>query len=217
MPGRRSAVPRSDALPEEAVRWSACRPRARVAAAARYRLRGRSGHGARRYRPSLRPRRRVSRVARPSLQVLKSCRDGQPDPWVVHKFGGSSVADADCFRKRGGHPRSRCRPPAWPWCCPPARGVTDALLRLVALAERQDDSYRVELARCARATRRSPRRCCSAPSPRGSISRASTATARTFEGILHAVKLTRAAAQQRERSHRRLRGDLVHAAVPSLL
>ena len=21
------------------------------------------------------------------------------DPWVVHKFGGSSVADADCFRK----------------------------------------------------------------------------------------------------------------------
>src|SRR5216117_3230811 len=22
-----------------------------------------------------------------------------PTPWVVHKFGGSSVADADCFRK----------------------------------------------------------------------------------------------------------------------
>ena len=21
------------------------------------------------------------------------------DPWVVHKFGGSSVADADCFRR----------------------------------------------------------------------------------------------------------------------
>ena len=63
----------------------------------------------------------------------------QPDPWVVHKFGGSSVADADCFRKVAAILES----------APPARlavvlsackGVTDALLRLVALAERQDGS-----------------------------------------------------------------------------
>jgi len=67
------------------------------------------------------------------------------DPWVVHKFGGSSVADADCFRRvaaiieslpatRVGVVLSACR------------GVTDALLRLVALAERQDEGFRAELA-----------------------------------------------------------------------
>jgi bifunctional aspartokinase / homoserine dehydrogenase 1 len=67
------------------------------------------------------------------------------EPWVVHKFGGSSVADADCFRRvatildsqpaqRLGVVLSACR------------GVTDGLLRLVALAEGQDDSYRSEIA-----------------------------------------------------------------------
>src|SRR5487761_380556 len=67
-----------------------------------------------------------------------------PVPWVVHKFGGSSVADAGCFRRvatiidslpsaRVGVVLSVCK------------GVTDALLGLVALAERQDDRYRVEL------------------------------------------------------------------------
>src|SRR5258707_12978657 len=67
------------------------------------------------------------------------------EPWVVHKFGGSSVADADCFRRvatildslpaqRLGVVLSACR------------GVTDGLLRLVSLAERQDDGYRGEIA-----------------------------------------------------------------------
>jgi aspartokinase/homoserine dehydrogenase 1 len=69
----------------------------------------------------------------------------KPDPWVVHKFGGSSVADADCFLKvaaileaapagRLGVVLSACR------------GVTDALLRVVALAERQDERVLEELA-----------------------------------------------------------------------
>ena len=67
-----------------------------------------------------------------------------PAPWVVHKFGGSSVADADCFRRvaailesapagRLGVVLSACK------------GVTDALLRLVALAERADEAYRGEI------------------------------------------------------------------------
>jgi aspartokinase/homoserine dehydrogenase 1 len=67
------------------------------------------------------------------------------DSWVVHKFGGSSVADADCFRRvaeivealpagRLGIVLSACR------------GVTDALLRVVTLAERQDESFKGELA-----------------------------------------------------------------------
>jgi len=65
-------------------------------------------------------------------------------PWIVHKFGGSSVADADCFRRvadiidgqpgpRQGVVLSACK------------GVTDALLRLVALAEARDESYQPEL------------------------------------------------------------------------
>jgi aspartokinase/homoserine dehydrogenase 1 len=59
------------------------------------------------------------------------------DKWIVHKFGGSSVADASCFRRvadiieaspnrREAVVLSACR------------GVTDALLDLVALAERPE-------------------------------------------------------------------------------
>jgi aspartokinase/homoserine dehydrogenase 1 len=61
--------------------------------------------------------------------------------WVVHKFGGSSVADAACFERvakileasttqRLGVVLSACR------------GVTDDLLALIALAERQQDGVR---------------------------------------------------------------------------
>ena len=61
-------------------------------------------------------------------------------PWAVHKFGGSSVADADCFRRvaaildrqstnRLGVVLSACK------------GVTDALLALVTQAERQDSGF----------------------------------------------------------------------------
>src|SRR5580704_5459198 len=70
----------------------------------------------------------------------------KPDPWVVHKFGGSSVADADCFGKVAAILES----------APPGRlgvvlsackGVTDALLRVVALAERQDERVADQLLR----------------------------------------------------------------------
>jgi aspartokinase/homoserine dehydrogenase 1 len=67
-----------------------------------------------------------------------------PDSWVVHKFGGSSVADAACFARvaaileaQPGHKLavvlSACK------------GVTDGLLQLVSSAERQDDSWRGSL------------------------------------------------------------------------
>src|ERR1700745_3554310 len=69
----------------------------------------------------------------------------KPDPWVVHKFGGSSVADADCFRKVAAILES-APPGRLAVVLSACRGVTDALLRLVALAERQDESYRHELA-----------------------------------------------------------------------
>ena len=69
----------------------------------------------------------------------------QPDPWVVHKFGGSSVADADCFRKVAAileaAPAGRLAV-----VLSACRGVTDALLRLVALAERHDERVSAEIA-----------------------------------------------------------------------
>src|SRR6201987_4695460 len=68
----------------------------------------------------------------------------QPDPWVVHKFGGSSVADADCFRKVAAileaAPAGRLAV-----VLSACRGVTDALLRLVALAERHDERVSAEV------------------------------------------------------------------------
>src|SRR5215471_8039672 len=68
----------------------------------------------------------------------------QPDPWVVHKFGGSSVADADCFRKVAAileaAPAGRLAV-----VLSACRGVTDALLRLVSLAERQDERVSAEI------------------------------------------------------------------------
>ncbi len=60
------------------------------------------------------------------------------DKWLVHKFGGSSVADAACFKRvadileASSNPREAVVLSA-------CRGVTDALLHLVALAERRGD------------------------------------------------------------------------------
>src|ERR1700728_4089702 len=62
------------------------------------------------------------------------------DKWVVHKFGGSSVADAACFRRvaeiveASSNPREAIVLSA-------CRGVTDALLELVALAEQPDKEF----------------------------------------------------------------------------
>src|SRR6202790_4290485 len=59
------------------------------------------------------------------------------DKWIVHKFGGSSGADAGCFRRvaeiveASPNPREAVVLSA-------CRGVTDALLGLVTLAEKRD-------------------------------------------------------------------------------
>jgi len=115
------------------------------------------------------------------------------EPWVVHKFGGSSVADADCFRRvatildslpapRLGIVLSACR------------GVTDALLRLVALAERQDDSYRGEIASLRVRHAAIAETLLSAQSARLYLA-GFDRDCHDLEGILHTVKLTRSAAQ----------------------
>src|SRR5580700_2373406 len=62
------------------------------------------------------------------------------DKWIVHKFGGSSVADAGCFRRVAAiveaspNPREAVVLSA-------CRGVTDALLALVALAEKPEGYF----------------------------------------------------------------------------
>jgi bifunctional aspartokinase / homoserine dehydrogenase 1 len=67
------------------------------------------------------------------------------DKWIVHKFGGSSVADAACFRRvadiieASANPREAVVLSA-------CRGVTDALLGLVTLAERPDGDFAPALA-----------------------------------------------------------------------
>jgi len=60
--------------------------------------------------------------------------------WVVHKFGGSSVADADCFRRVADILESQPSPQLGV-VLSACKGVTDVLLNLVTLAERQDSSY----------------------------------------------------------------------------
>ena len=83
-----------------------------------------------------------------------------PDPpaWVVHKFGGSSVADAQCFERVAAIVESPMPPSAPSFRVPrlaaPTRlalvlsacqGVTDTLLELVSMAERQDALWRERL------------------------------------------------------------------------
>jgi len=64
--------------------------------------------------------------------------------WQVHKFGGSSVADAQCMERvaqileADSHPRMAVVLSA-------CRGVTDAMLNLVATAERQDAAVAAQL------------------------------------------------------------------------
>src|SRR5271168_731276 len=62
------------------------------------------------------------------------------DKWIVHKFGGSSVADAGCFRRVADiiEASSRPREAVVLSAC---RGVTDALLDLVTLAEKPDGYF----------------------------------------------------------------------------
>jgi bifunctional aspartokinase / homoserine dehydrogenase 1 len=68
-----------------------------------------------------------------------------PDAWVVHKFGGSSVADAACFARVAdileAQPAARLAV-----VLSACKGVTDALLGLVTAAEREDAAWHGELA-----------------------------------------------------------------------
>jgi len=116
----------------------------------------------------------------------------QPDPWVVHKFGGSSVADADCFRKVAAILESA---PAGRLAVvlSACKGVTDALLRLVALAERQDGAYRGELGQL-RARHAAIAEAVLSGDAAQEYLAGFDRDCQDLLGILHAVELTRSAA-----------------------
>ena len=67
-----------------------------------------------------------------------------PSTWVVYKFGGSSVANAECFERVAAivESQSNRRIGVVLSAC---KGVTDGLLQLVALAERQDEAWATQL------------------------------------------------------------------------
>jgi aspartokinase/homoserine dehydrogenase 1 len=62
------------------------------------------------------------------------------DKWLVHKFGGSSVADAACFRRVADIVEAS-RNPREAVVLSACRGVTDALLGLVSLSEQRDSDF----------------------------------------------------------------------------
>jgi aspartokinase/homoserine dehydrogenase 1 len=115
-----------------------------------------------------------------------------PSAWVVHKFGGSSVADADCFKRVA---KILDELPAGPLgvVLSACRGVTDALLNLVTRAEAQDDAYRGELDAIRARHLKIAETVLSPDAAKLYMSRFDR-DRHDIEGILHTVKLTRSAA-----------------------
>ncbi len=112
--------------------------------------------------------------------------------WVVHKFGGSSVADAECFRRVAEILEAQPQPRLGV-VLSACRGVTDALLQLVALAERQDTSYQAELSALRERHAAIARTLLARDAAQLYLS-ALDRDCHDIEGILHTVGLTRSAA-----------------------
>lgn len=116
-----------------------------------------------------------------------------PSAWVVHKFGGSSVADAECF-KRVANILETLPPGRLGVVLSACRGVTDALLGLVARAEAQDEGWRGELD-ALRARHLAIAEALLEGEARRLYMAGFDRDRHDIEGILHTVKLTRSAAQ----------------------
>ncbi len=71
--------------------------------------------------------------------------DVNKSPWKIHKFGGSSLLNADCFRRAAGllldYPDDRIGV-----VVSAMGGMTDALLSLTILAEQDNDAFGSDLA-----------------------------------------------------------------------
>ncbi len=113
--------------------------------------------------------------------------------WIVHKFGGSSVADAACFRRVAdiieSHPTER-RAVVLSAC----KGVTDALLTLVSTAGRGDPSYSAQL-QALRARHEAIATELLDPAASARYLAAFDRDVTDLTGILHATRIMRTAAQ----------------------
>src|SRR3954469_22281696 len=118
-----------------------------------------------------------------------------PDPaaWVVHKFGGSSVADAACFGQVAQILES-LPPGNLGVVLSACRGVTDGLLGLVARAEAQDEGWRGDLDALRARHAKIAETVLAADAAKLYLA-AFDRDRHDIEGILHTVKLTRSAAQ----------------------
>ncbi|MGH8327036.1 MAG: aspartate kinase, partial [Steroidobacteraceae bacterium] len=122
-----------------------------------------------------------------------SSHPSDSSPWVVHKFGGSSVADAECFRRVAAILEARAEP-RLAVVLSACRGVTDALFQLVALAEVKDLGYQDELGRL-RERHAGIARELLAPDAARMYLAALDRDCHDIEGVLHTVGLTRSAAR----------------------
>ncbi len=116
-----------------------------------------------------------------------------PTAWVVHKFGGSSVADAECF-KRVASILETFTPGRLGVVLSACRGVTDALLGLVSRAEAQDEGWRGDLD-ALRVRHNTIAEGLLSADARQLYMAGFDRDRHDIEGILHTVKLTRSAAQ----------------------
>jgi aspartokinase/homoserine dehydrogenase 1 len=115
-----------------------------------------------------------------------------PSAWVVHKFGGSSVADAECFR-RVANILETLPPGRLGVVLSACRGVTDALLGLAARAEAQDEGWRGDLDALRARHATIAQSVLTAEAARLYMA-GFDRDRHDIEGILHTVKLTRSAA-----------------------
>lgn len=118
-------------------------------------------------------------------------RAEQAPHWIVHKFGGSSVADASCFERVAAilEAMPAMRLAVVLSAC---RGVTDALLNLIALAERQEEGIRRELDGLRARHAAIAEQLLSAAAARLYLA-AFDRDCHDLEGILRTVRLTRSA------------------------
>ncbi|HYP80288.1 MAG TPA: hypothetical protein VEQ17_08370, partial [Steroidobacteraceae bacterium] len=117
--------------------------------------------------------------------------------WVVHKFGGTSVYDAECFRKVADIVESQAGSPAAPRLAvvlSAAKGTTDVLLGLVTLAEKQDPSIGVQL-QALRDRHRAIAEGLLTPAAAAKWLEGFDRDRADLEGVLHTTSLMRSAAQ----------------------
>jgi bifunctional aspartokinase / homoserine dehydrogenase 1 len=128
----------------------------------------------------------------PATSTASAADSLAADRWVVHKFGGSSLADASCFERVANILEAQ-PPQRLGVVLSACRGVTDALLQLVTLAEQQDARYTGEVQNLRERHARIARALLPAEAATLYVS-ALARDCHDIEGILHTVQLTRSAA-----------------------